>query len=289
MNPADIARLVSLAAIWGASFMCVRYAAPAIDAAWLTALRVGLAALAMLAYARATGLSLEWRRHWRTYTVMGLLHTALPWSMYAAASHSIGAGTMAILNATTPWFGALFGAIWLGEKMTPRKLAGLALGIAGVAALTGLAPVAMTGGVLAATGLSVLACICYALAGTYVKLRNSGAPPLALTTGSLIVATLAVLPFVSGPPPLAALASPKVATAVLNLALVCSAAAFVIYYRLLANVGPTRALTVTFLIPVFGVLFGALLLGETVTLPTVAGGLLIIIATALVAGGGRSA
>ena len=288
MTPADLARLVSLAAIWGGSFMLVRYAAPFMDAAWLAELRVGLAALAMLAYVRFIGLDLRVGRPWRAYVVMGILGTAMPWSMYAWAGHHISASYMAILNATTPWFSAACGAIWLGEKFTARKLCGLALGVAGVALLVGLGPIALSGNVALAIALSVLACVCYALSGTYAKKHIVDVSPMALAAGNLVVASLVIMPFLDGPPPAALLGSSRLALAVLTLALVCSAAAFLLYYRLLVNVGPTRALTVTFLIPVFGVLFGALFLGEALTLSTVAGGLLIIVATALVAGAKRN-
>ncbi len=291
MNPADILRLVALAAIWGGAFMLVRYCAPYIDAAWLSEIRVGLAALAMLAYARAIGLGLDVAGRWRAFVVMGVLNIALPWSMFAWAGHHISASYMAILNATTPWFSAACGAIWLGEAFTARKAAGLALGVAGVVLLVGLGPIALSTEAILAIAAAIVASLCYSLAGVYVKKRAFDVPPIALAAGNLSVAALLILPFAlaGGAPPPALLESWRLAGAVLTLALVCSAFAFILYYRLLANVGPTRALTVTFLIPVFGVLFGALFLGEALTLSTIAGGLLIIAATALVAGAGRRA
>jgi drug/metabolite transporter (DMT)-like permease len=291
MTTADILRLVSLAAIWGGSFMLVRYSAPYVDAAWLSELRVGVAAIAMLAYARAIRLELNVAARWRAYVVMGVLNTAMPWSMYAWAGHHISASYMAILNATTPWFSAACGAIWLGEAFTARKAAGLALGVLGVVLLVGLGPIALSNDVILAIAAAIIASLCYSLAGTYAKKRVFDVPPIALAAGNLTVATLVIMPFAlaAGPPPHALVESWRLAGAVLTLALVCSALAFVSYYRLLVNVGPTRALTVTFLIPVFGVLFGAVFLGETLTLSTLAGGLLIIAATTLVAGGGRAA
>jgi drug/metabolite transporter (DMT)-like permease len=238
---------------------------------------------------RIIGLDMHVRKQWRAYVVMGVINTAMPWSMYAWAGHHISASYMAILNSTTPWFSAACGAIWLGEAMTARKLSGLALGVVGVALLVGLGPIALTREAALAVALSILASLCYALAGTYAKKRITGVPPVALAAGNLAVASFVILPFVEGLPPPALLESWRLALAVLTLALVCSALAFLLYYRLLANVGPTRALTVTFLIPVFGVLFGALFLGETITASTLAGGLLIIVATALVAGARRVA
>ena len=286
MTLADIVRLVALAAIWGGSYMLMRYAAPFIDTAWLSELRVGLAAIAMLAYARFAGVELRVQARWRIYAVMGVINTALPWSMYAWAGHHISASYMAILNATTPWFSVACGAIWLGEAFTPRKGAGLALGVVGVVLLVGLGPIALSGDAMLAIAFAILASLCYALSGVYVKKNVIDVPPLALTAGNLTAASFIILPFVPGLPPATLFDSWQLPAVVLALALVCSAGAFLIYYRLLADIGPTRALTVNFLIPVFGVLWGAVFLGEAVTLSTLSGGALIIAATALVAGGG---
>jgi drug/metabolite transporter (DMT)-like permease len=289
MNPADILRLVALAAIWGGSFMLVRYSAPYIGAAWLSELRVAIAAIAMLCYARLIGLDLKVAGRWRTYAVMGVLNIAMPWSMYSWAGHHISASYMAILNATTPWFSAGCGAIWLGEAFTARKGAGLALGVAGVLLLVGLGPIELSTDVILAIAAAIIASLCYSLAGVYAKLRVFNVPPIALAAGNLSVAALAIMPFAlaDGAPPQALLESWRLPGAVLVLALLSSAFAFILYYRLMDNVGPTRALTVTFLIPVFGVLFGAVFLGETLTLSALAGGVLIIAATTLVAGAPR--
>ena len=195
MRPADLTRLVLLAAIWGGSFLFVRMAVDAIGPLWLTELRVGIAALALLIYARATGFALNPGQNWQPYLVLGVLNTALPWALYAWSGKYIGASYMAILNAATPWFAAICGAIWLGEKLSWRKIFGLALGMLGVALLVGLGPIAVRAEVL----LAVIACIgataCYALAGIYVKLRAGKLAPRALTVGSLIAASLVVMPF----------------------------------------------------------------------------------------------
>ena len=281
MRPADLSRLILLAAIWGGSFLFVRMAVGAIGPLWLTELRVGIAAVAMLAYARVAGFALNPRRNWRPYLMLGVLNTALPWALYAWSGKYIGASYMSILNAAAPWFAAVCGAIWLGERLSWRKVLGLALGMLGVALLVGFGPIAVSAEVL----LAVLACIgataCYALAGVYVKKRAGGIAPRALTVGSLIAASIVVMPFLPAPPPAAAFTW-QVTLAALGISLVCSAAAYLIYFRLIASIGPTRTFTVTFLIPVFGTLWGALFLGEPVGMSTLAGGAVIVIATALV-------
>lgn len=253
----------------------------AIGPMWLTELRVGLAAVAMLIYARAAGFELRLAQNWRPYLTLGVLNTALPWGLYAWSGKYIGASYMAILNAAAPWFAAICGAIWLGEKLSWRKLLGLALGMLGVALLVGLGPIAVSTEVVLAVFACIGATACYALAGVYVKKRAGTLAPRALTVGSLIAASVVVMPLLPAPPPAAAFTW-QVTLAVLGISLLCSAAAYLIYFRLIANIGPTRTFTVTFLIPVFGTLWGALFLDETVGLSTIAGGAVIVIATALV-------
>ena len=286
MRTNDLARLILLAAIWGGSFLFVRMAVGAIGPLWLTELRVGIAAIAMLIYARTAGFELDLKQNWRPYLALGVLNTALPWALYAWSGKYIGASYMAILNAAAPWFAAICGAIWLRERLSWRKLLGLALGMGGVALLVGFGPIAVTTEVV----LAVLACIsataCYALAGVYVKKHAGTLAPRALTVGSLIAASLVVMPFLPAPPPAAAF-SWQVSVAVLGISLLCSAAAYLIYFRLIADIGPTRTFTVTFLIPVFGTLWGALFLGEPVGLSTLAGGAAIVAATAMVLELGR--
>ena len=281
MRPADLARLVALAAIWGGSFLFVRMAIGALGAVWLTELRVSLAAIAMLVYTRGAGFRPDIAGHWRTYLVLGGLNTALPWIMYAWAGNYISAAYMAILNAAAPWSAAVCGAIWLNERITKRKAAGLALGMLGVGLLVGFGGIETTAEVVLAVAACIAATVCYALTGVYIKKRAASMSPRTMTVGSLVTASLLLAPFLPGPLPDDAITW-QVGIAVLGISLLCSAVAYLIYFRLMADVGPTRTLTVTFLIPVFGTLWGALFLGEPVGLMTIIGGTAVIVATALV-------
>jgi drug/metabolite transporter (DMT)-like permease len=188
---------------------------------------------------------------------------------------------MSILNATTPFFAAICGALWLGEKFTVRKLAGLALGVTGVSLVVGLGPVALKREALLGAAACIGATLCYAVSTTWLKRMQSSAPPIALSTATLVVASAVIAPFLPPVPP-AEVFTPPVLVAVLGVSILCSALAFVLFFRLIADLGPTRALTIAFLIPVFGVLWGAIFLGEPVGLGTIAGGLVVLAATALV-------
>jgi drug/metabolite transporter (DMT)-like permease len=281
MTPADGVRLTLLAAIWGASFIFMRVAAPVLGPVLTAELRALLAGLALAAYFAAVRFDPQWRRHWRAYAVTGLVNSALPFFLYSWAALHIPASLSVILNSSSPLFGALLGALWLGEPLTPRKLAGLALGSAGVALVSGVDALHAGPQFALAVAACLGASLCYALAGVYIKRVAAQVPPKGYAVGSQLAAALFLLPLLPVFPP-ASMPGPLVLGNVLALALLCSAVAYLLYYRLIADVGPTRALTVTFLMPAFGMLWGALFLGEAITAAMLGGGGLILAGTLLV-------
>jgi len=281
MSVRDTLLLVALAAIWGASFLFMRVAAPSFGAFPLAEARVALAGLALAVYALVLGRERPRLADWRAHLVIGAFNSGIPFALFAFSALHIGASYMAVLNATSPLFGAFFGSAFGQERVGPGKVAGMVLGIAGVGLLVGLGPLAVTPWTLAAAAASVLAAACYGFAGHYAKRHAAAMTPLALALGSqlgaaAVLAPGAALALPATMPPVDALAS------VLALALVCTAAAYLAYFRLIVRVGPVRALTVTFLIPVFGVLWGALFLGEQITASMLAGCTTVLVATGLV-------
>jgi len=281
MRPADVARLVALAAIWGASFIFLRTLAPVLGPVLTAASRVLIAGATLVAYLRVTRVDAQLRRDWRTFAVVGVVNSALPFLLYAFAAVHIPASYSVILNTATPLFAALLSAVWLDEPLTALRGAGLVLGAAGVALVAGAGPVVPD----AMLGWSVAACLgaalCYALAGIYVKRRASRIAPVAMAGWSQVFAgasLLPLLPFAPAP----GIVTPVVVVNVLALALLCSAIAYLLYYRLLADIGPTRATTVTFLMPLFGIVWSVVFLAETITLPMLGGAGLIVGGTALV-------
>ena len=281
MRGEDIARLVALAAIWGASFIFLRALAPVLGPVATAAWRVTIAGAALVAWLRVAGVDAELRRHWRAFLVIGIVNSALPFLLFAFAAVHLPASYSVILNTATPLFAAVLSAVWLDERLTALRVAGLAAGAAGVALVTGAGPVAPD----AMFGWAVAACLgaalCYALAGIYIKRHAGGAGPMAIAGWSQAFAAAALLPLTPFAPPPGTV-TPGVIANVLALALLCSAFAYLLYYRLIADVGPTRAMTVTFLMPLFGMVWSVLFLGESVTLPMIAGCALIVGGTALV-------
>jgi drug/metabolite transporter (DMT)-like permease len=237
-------------------------------------------------YARALGLSLDPRGRWRIYLPIAILNSAVPFVLIAAAQRELAASYTVILVSTTPLFAALIAAVALKDPLTPGKLTGLLLGIAGVALLIGWNPTALDVPPLWAIAAVLAAALFYAVAGVYTRMVAHGIPPIATAAGSQLAAALLVLPFVAAVPP-SAMPTPLEWLNVVALALASSALAFILYYQLIRNIGPVKASTVNFLTPIFGVGGGALLLGERITANMLAGAAVILVGTALVLGGAR--
>ncbi|MES2830593.1 MAG: DMT family transporter [Pseudomonadota bacterium] len=287
MRIIDIARLILLAALWGASFLFMRILAPVLGAIWTAEIRATIAAVAMLLFMLATRQAMAFSRNWRQYLVLGTLNAALPFVLFCYAALTLPAGYSAIVNATTPLWGALLGVIVLGERLGPRKIIGLLTGIAGVALLVRLGPVSFSAQVLTAAFACLGAAFCYGIASVYSKKKSLVLLPSQMATGSHLAAALLLLPLLS------VAAVPQAVTPFIvmiagALALLCSAFAYFIFFRLIADVGPTKALTVTFLVPLFALIWGMLFLQETVNLTTLAGCALVVLATWLVAFSGKT-
>ncbi len=280
MPARSLVLLTTLAALWGGSFVFMRYAVPAMGPVPLAFARVTLAALALFALAAARRKVPDLRAQWRGFAVVGLVNSALPFVLFCFAEQTIGASTAGILNATSPFFGAIAAAVWLGEQLTARKVGGMMLGLVGVALLVGLQPEALTRETALAIAACLVAALCYGLAGVYAKKRMQGTSSFALACGSQLSAAIILapaLPFASVPGPVTSWVAFNVAA----LALASTAIAYLIYFRLIADIGPSRALTVTFLIPLFGVIWSYVFLDEGITLNMLMGGALIVAGTAL--------
>lgn len=278
-------RLLLLAALWGGSFLLMRVAAPVLGALPTTFARVLLGAAGLALLLVVLRLRPRFGSKLGATLVLGVVNSGIPFLMFAMAARSLPAGYSAILNATTPLMGVLIGALAFGERITAARVGGMVLGMAGVAVLAQAGPVALTPEVLGGMGACLVATACYGLAGFLTKrwiTERGGLDSRIVALGSQMGAVLVLVPVVAWEllrQPAAAtawLAAPApVWGALLGLGLLCTALAYVLYFRLIADVGPLKALTVTFLIPLFGVAWGWLLLGEPATLAHVAGGGLI--------------
>lgn len=283
MNFASLARLLLLSAIWGASFLFMRIGAPVLGPVWLIFARVGLAALFLLAVAGWLGKALQVRRHRRHFAIVGLFNSALPFLLFAYAAQTVSASLLAILNATAPIWAALIGRWWLHTPLTARMLLGMALGLAGVGLLAGVEAAALPQGAALAILAGLGGALCYGIATNYTRTARA-VEPFANAHGSLWAATLMLVPLLPWAPAVPTALAPALVAAVLALGVLCSGVAYLLYFRLIAELGAASALSVTFLIPLFGMLWGSLLLGERIGWHTVLGSLAILVGTALVTG-----
>lgn len=281
MRAVDLTRLVALATIWSLSFVFIRVLAPVLGPVWVATTRLALGGATLVAMFVATRRHLDLSRNWRAYLFVGMLNSALPFLLFAWAALTLPASYLVILNGTLPLFGALVSAMWLGEALDARMLGGLAMGIVGVVVVSRAGPLVPDLRFALAVAASLAAVACYALGGVWVKRHGRALHPIAIAGWSQLLASVAMLPVAAASP----VSGPVTTTIAVNavlLAVLCSSIAYVLYYRLIADIGATRAMTVTFLMPALGMLWGAWFLGETVTLPMLAGATLIVTGTVAV-------
>jgi drug/metabolite transporter (DMT)-like permease len=267
MGRGDLFQLVLVGAIWGASYLFIRIAAPAFGPLAMAGARAILAALLMVPLLVWRGLAGTTLRHWKGIALVGVTNVALPFILFNFAALAIPAGLSSILSSTTPLFAALIGAIWLGERLTVQRMAGLAIGFAGVVLLVADKAQPGTGALwqtLAAAVACLAATMLYGFTGNFTKRHMADVPPLAIAGGSqAAAAVLLALPMAmtwpDTAPPLHAW------TALLALCVLCTSFVYVLFYGLIARLGASRAMSSLFLIPAFGVLWGGLFLGEPFT------------------------
>lgn len=289
--------LLFLAAIWGSSFLFLRIAVPPLGiwgAVIVTFIRLTLASVALVGFFSLRGMRFEFRKNWRVFLGIGMLNTSIPFSLFAASAHHLPAAVMVILNATVPLFGALLSWYWFRERFTPLRILGLGLGVAGVACVVsqafGGAPSSAHPPSSIALGVAacLVASLCYAAASVMIKSYAAHLKPMVLAGGSQVFAALSLLPLLPfiALSPSAPVGFPHGAVigAILSLALGSTALAYIFYFKLVADLGPTRAATVTFLMPLFGMLWGALFLQESITGMGVLGCGLILLGVRFVLG-----
>jgi drug/metabolite transporter (DMT)-like permease len=274
---------ILLAAIWGAGFMFIRIAAPAFGSMPLSFVRVTIGALALGAICllmrrpRLTGAHLWWSLG------IGLVSPALPFALFAYALQTLPAGYGSVLNATVPFWGVAIGALYFKEKIAVSKLIALCVAVLGLAVMLGLGTLPVNEASIKAALACILANLIYSIAGYLSKYKLAGADSFGQSLGALLGSSVVLLPFAWWFwPEIMPSAGDWGAVAVLGI--FCSALAYVLYFWLIANAGVIYSMSVTLLIPVFGVLAGAVFLGERLTLLSGLGGLVTLLATAVVIG-----
>lgn len=283
MKPRDLVELLLLAAIWGSSFLFMRIAAPEFGPVPLIFIRVAIAMVFLLIVLSVRGELAGVKGNNRHFTVVGILNSAIPFSLFAFATLSLTAGFTSVLNASVPLFGALVAYFWLGDKLSGARIVGLIVGFLGVTVLVWGKISFKDNGSGWAIVAGLTASLSYGIAANYTKRNLSGVHPFANATGSQIAATLLLLPLAIAYWP-DTMPSAKSWFSVLALGIACTGIAYILFFRLIANVGPAKAVAVTYLLPVFGMIWGLLFLSEAITSNMIMGCIVILLGTALATG-----
>ncbi|CAH1574888.1 Permease of the drug/metabolite transporter (DMT) superfamily [Vibrio jasicida] len=282
MTAASFFRLLCLAAIWGGSFLFMRVAANTFGPAYLIEFRVGFAAIALLLISIYLKKKLSFTAHTKHFFIIGLFNSAVPFLLFAYAAQTLNASTLAILNSTAPIWGALIGFVWYRSPLTAKAILGMMIGIGGVAVLVGLDSSILGREATLPIGASLMASFSYGIATNYTK-NAPQVPAFDNAHGSMWAAVIWVLPLLPFLPMRAEPTSIEWSS-VVALGVVCTGLAYLLYFRLVSEIGPASALTVTFLVPVFGILWGYLVLDEPVGFNTIIGTILVLSGTMLVTG-----
>ncbi|MDP2859521.1 MAG: DMT family transporter [Bacillota bacterium] len=275
MTGAQSLLLIFLALIGGASYVFIKVAAPAFGPLVLMAVRVLVAGLLLMPFAGPRTLISGLKDNWRRYLLLGAFNAALPYSLIANAALHLNASLLSIVNALTPLQTAAISAIWLGDRLTARKAVGLLAGLAGVVIAVGWQPIPASPAVIGAAFCSVLASFFYGLGGVYAKKHCSGMNPLKMAAGQQFMAALLLSPLALASLPERPVPANAI-SAMLVLAVFATALTSWLTLVMIRAIGPTKTLTVTFMMPVFGIILGGIMLKEAVTPGTVIGLIVIL-------------
>ncbi len=278
----DIISLLVLAGIWGGSFIFMRVAAPEFGIYVLVAIRTLLATAVLLPLLMLTGSIKEIKRHWLAIALVGLANTAVPFVLFNYSSLHLEAGVNAILNATAPMFGAIVAWLWLGDKLTKSAIVGLVIGFFGVAVIS--QQKVGTGDISFIPILTALfATLGYGIAASMMKKWLQGVKPLVVATGSQAMASVMLAPFALATLP-EVMPSMNAWLNAIALSIGGTGIAYILYFKLIADIGPSKAITVAYLVPLFGIVWGILFLQEHLTSQTILGGVLVLLGVALTTG-----
>lgn len=275
---------IFLAAIWGASFMFMRIGVPEFGADVFGGLRVGIAGLVLLPLLLRPKRLTEYKNNWLKLSLIGILSTGIPFMLFSFAAYQINAGVLSVINASVPVMTGLIAHFCFKDHLSKQQFLGLVIGIAGVVLLVSdglqssatLSPINTLWAFIAALG----ACLCYALGSNLAKHHLSGISPMTTAASGLVASGLVGLPLVIAffpSTPVSVLAW----AAAISIAVLSTSVAMIIFYHLIQLIGPTKTVTVTLLIPLFGIFWGVLLLGENVSQNMLLGTMVILSGTAL--------
>jgi len=283
MKKREIIELLLLAALWGCSFLFMRIAVPQLGPVVLAEVRLALGAIVIMPFLLARKHRQSFRENWKAIGIVGVLNSAIPFMLLAYAAMSLTAGFVAILNSTTPLFGALIAWLFFNHSIARLRVVGLFIGFLGVVLLAWGRASLKPGGDGVAMVAALSAALLYGIGTNYTRLKLHGVSPMLVAGGSMLSGAIFLLvPALFSLP--SRLPSPHACMAATALGVFCTGAAYILFYQIVAHAGAVRAMTVIFLVPMFSVLFGFLFLSESITHNMLLGCAVILFGTALATG-----
>jgi len=278
----DAGRWLLLATLWSLQYIFMRMSVPTFGSAIVADGRAIFSALFLVPWMLfVLRQDIGLRPHWRDYLWVALVNNVFPFLCFAYAASGIPASYLAVVNGMVPLWSAVIAAPVLKEPLGARRIAGFVLGVAGVALIVNLGPIELDAHVISAAVAAMAGAFFWGWAGVVIRQRTGRVPAMGLATGSIILCALILSPaWAQLPPP--STWTPAAVGGLIAVGLLCSGLAYLPFFTLVRDIGPTRTLTVGLAVPVLGIFWGWLLLGETVTLPMLLGAGLVLLALGLV-------
>jgi drug/metabolite transporter (DMT)-like permease len=275
-------RWILLATLWSVQYIFMRLAVPVFGTALVAEARAFFSMLFLVPWVIvAAREQLGLVAHWRDHLAIGLVNNVLPFVCMSFAATALPASYLAVVNGMVPLWSAIVAAPVLKEPLGARRILGFVLGIAGVALIVNLGPVEVTPLTIAGAAAAMLGAAFWGWAGVVIRQRTGRVAPMSLAAGSIVFAAVLLSPAWALTPPVSAW-TPTAVAALIAVGVLCSGLAYLPFFTLVRDIGPTRTLTVGLAVPVLGILWGGLLLGETITLTMIAGAALVLTALGLV-------
>ena len=282
MSASAAARWLLLATLWSLQYIFMRISVPVFGTGLVAESRAFFAALFLVPWVLLVMRdSIGLVAHWRDHLAVSLANNVLPFVCFAWAATTLPASYLVVMNGMVPLSSAVISAPVLGERLRARAIIGFVLGITGVALIVNLGPIELTWRTAAAAGAGLTGAVLWGWAGVVIRQRTGRVPATSLAAGSIVFAAILLSPAWSEAPPLSAW-TPGATFALIALGALCSGLAYLPFFTLVRDIGPTLTLSVGFAVPVLGILWGWLLLGETITFSILSGATLVLAALALV-------
>ncbi|WP_201534098.1 DMT family transporter [Psychrobacter immobilis] len=286
MTNRDLIIFITLSFMWSLSFIFYRIGVPEFGSLAFASLRVVLAGLTMLVFVLLKKKNREGiLENWKALTLVGLFSAAIPFVLFSLSARSVNAGVLSVLNASVPMMSGFIASTFFKDRLSKRQILGLVIGVIGVIILMSEnlfgEQNATSGSGLLPMGYALLACVGYAVGANITKNYLDNVSPVAITAGSLIIASVIMLPVAFYQFPYGKSISLKAWVSVICIGIFSTAIALIFMNQLIKSIGPMRATSITLVIPIFAIILGYLLLGEALDTPAIIGSVVILFGTYL--------